>query len=164
MKRLLLALALVAGILILAAPAARACQHDGRHDFDFEIGTWKMSPSGDGHVVRRLWDGATIAQLIIPAPKERVRGSLLGLYNPATKAWSIYWADAQDGTLSTPLVGCFRSGIGTFTGRETAAGGSHFVRLVFSHIERSSFETVQSTSIDGRTWTNANKTIYTRSK
>lgn len=153
---LLHAAALVAA---LASPAPGA----GRHDFDFEIGTWAMAPSGDVHVVRELWEGATIAQLIVPAPVRHVRGSLLSLYDAKRDVWNVYWADANDGSLSKPLTGRFRNGIGTFTAADTRDGRPLLVRVVYDRITARSFRTVQSESTDGgRTWKNAIIWIYTR--
>jgi hypothetical protein len=136
--------------------------HDGRHDFDFEVGTWKIAPSGYGHVVRRLWDGATIAQLIVRKPSRRVRGSLLSIYNPSSRQWSIYWADAQEGTLSAPLLGHFRNGIGTFVSRDTANGGA-ITRLCIFNITSRSFQTIQDQSHDGgHTWSGRRGATFTR--
>ena len=150
-------------VALLAVPAAAA--GDGRHDFDFELGTWSMAPSGNIHVVRKLWDGATIAQLVVPAPAPHVRGSLLSLYDPSAHLWNVYWADANDGSLSKPLTGGFRNGIGTFIGPDTRAGRSILVRVVYDRITAHSFRTVQSESTDGgRTWKNAVTWTYIKKR
>ncbi|MBV9055218.1 MAG: hypothetical protein JO078_00320 [Candidatus Eremiobacteraeota bacterium] len=144
---------------LIGMPDAR----DGRHDFDFEVGTWKMSPSGNGHVVRKLWDGATIAQLIVPRPARHVRGSLLTIYRPSSREWNIYWADAGDGTVSRPLIGHFHDSVGIFIGHDSLNGRPALIRLVFSHISARSFQTVQSESVDnGRTWAGERTEIYSR--
>jgi hypothetical protein len=152
-----LATLLAAGFM--SAPDLR----DGRHAFDFEIGSWTIAPSGYGHVVRKLWDGATIAQLVIPKPARHVRGSLLSLYNPTSREWYVYWADASDGTLAPPLAGSFHDGIGTFTGHDTLDGRPVLIRLVYSHVTQRSFQTVQSISHDnGRTWSAGPRQLFTR--
>jgi len=136
---------------------------DGRHDFDFEIGAWKIAPSGYGHIVRKLWDGATIAQLVIPNPRRHVRGSLLSIYNPSSRQWSIYWADAKDGTLSSPLLGRFRNGVGSFVGRDSVDGHAIMTRLCIFNIASRSFQTLEETSSDGgRTWGGAKRATFTR--
>ena len=153
--------ALLSLLLAVAAPAASV--HDGRHDFDFEIGTWRMAPSGNLHVVRKLWDGATIGQLVVLHPAREVRGSLLSLYVPASDTWNVYWADARDGSLSPPLSGRFRNGVGTFEGRDAAGGRAVLVRLVISKIRASSFQTDQSVSKNGgATWGDHNVQTYAR--
>jgi hypothetical protein len=154
---------IVFAAMLLAVSIAAPSPSDGRHDFDFEIGSWTMAPSGYGHVVRALWDGATIAQLIVPIPVRHVRGSLLSLYDPNRHRWNVYWADATDGSLSKPLTGTFRNGIGTFTGPDTRAGHPIVVRLVYDHIAANSFQTERSESTDnGRTWSRAVKQTYSR--
>ena len=151
---------LAAALLVSLASPARG---DGRHDFDFEIGSWTITPGGYGHVVRELWSGATIAQLSVPAPARRVRGSLLSLYDPNRRLWNVYWADAKDGSLSKPLTGSFRNGVGTFTGADTRDGRPILVRIVYDRITASSFQTRQSESGDnGRTWTGTVKRSYAR--
>jgi hypothetical protein len=64
---------LVLFALLLAIAPGAASPNDGRHDFDFEIGTWTMSPGNYGHLARGLWVGATIAELIAPARATRAR-------------------------------------------------------------------------------------------
>jgi hypothetical protein len=150
---------LLVALSATSTPGAR----DGRHDFDFEIGTWKMEPSGYGHVVRKLWDGATIAQLIVLKPSRHVRGSLLSIYTPASRQWSIYWADAEDGTLSPPLVGHFHDGVGTFVGHDTIDGRAALTRLRIFDITPRTFQTVQAESRDGgHTWRSGETTAYIR--
>jgi len=157
MTHFALAALLAAGLT--SAPNLR----DGRHDFDFEIGRWTIAPSGYGHIVRKLWDGATIAQLVIPKPGPHVRGSLLSLYSPSTRRWTIYWADAVDGKLSPPLAGSFRDGIGTFLGHDTVHGHPVLIRLLYSHVTQRSFQSVQTVSHDnGRTWTAGTTQLFTR--
>jgi hypothetical protein len=148
---------------VLVASLASPALAGGRHDFDFEIGSWTITPGAYRHVVRELWSGATIAQLIVQAPVRRVRGSLLSVYDPNRRVWNIYWADANDGSLSKPLTGGFRNGIGTFTGADTRDGRPILVRIVYDRIAASSFRTVQSESSDeGRTWMSTAQRSYTR--
>jgi hypothetical protein len=152
-------------VLVMGASAllGTAAPPDPRHDFDFEVGTWTMSPSGNTHVVERLWEGATIARLIVPKPVPHVRGSLLTVYHPGSQRWYIYWTDATDGSVSPPLVGGFAHGIGTFVGPDVENGRHVLVRLVFSNVTAKAFQTVQSVSHDnGKTWDAGVQTIYAR--
>ena len=150
--------------LLLAISPIATTASDGRHDFDFEIGTWTLSPGGADHVVRELWFGATIAQLIVSKPTPHVRGSLLKLYDPARRVWNIYWADAGDGSLSSPLTGRFRDGVGTFVGIDTSGGTRASIRIVYDHIAQRSFRTLQSESTDGgNTWSRPTVKTYARS-
>jgi hypothetical protein len=49
-------------------------------------------------------------------------GLALRLFNPATRLWSIYWADINSGSLDPPLVGSFENKIGHFFARDTYKG------------------------------------------
>jgi hypothetical protein len=66
------------------APQSASAEHDGQHDFDFEIGTWKLHASRLQHpltgstswtdsdgvvVVRKLWDGrGNLAEIELNGP------------------------------------------------------------------------------------------------
>jgi hypothetical protein len=158
--RLAKVMAHVMGALALLGATA---QPNARHDFDFEIGTWTMSPSGNTHVVERLWEGATIARLIVLKPVPHTRGSLLTVYRPGSQQWYIYWVDSSDGSVSAPLVGSFSHGVGTFVGSDVENGRHVLVRQVFSNVSANAFQTVQSISHDGgKTWDRGDPTFYTR--
>jgi hypothetical protein len=45
-------------------------------------------------------------------------GMAVRLFNPATRLWSIYWADNNTGTLDKPVVGSFENNVGRFYSRE----------------------------------------------
>jgi hypothetical protein len=49
-------------------------------------------------------------------------GVALRLFNPATRLWSIYWADSNSGSLDQPVVGSFEGKIGHFFARDTYRG------------------------------------------
>ena len=46
-------------------------------------------------------------------------GVALRLFNPATRLWSIYWADGNSRSLDPPVVGSFENKIGHFFARDT---------------------------------------------
>jgi hypothetical protein len=150
-------------------PALRA----GRHDFDFEIGTWKIHLSRrvkrlegsnewvefDGtSVTKPLWDGkANIEQFETDSPNLHIEGLTLRVYNPQTHQWSIYWASANDpevGTPIVPMIGEFHAdGTGEFYDQETWNGRSVYVRFIWSRITPNSAHFEQSFSADGgKTW------------
>src|SRR5215471_5696779 len=92
----------------------------GPRDFDFEFGAWKThlkrlaKPLSGSHewteltgtnVVRPIWDGkANVGELKVEGAGSRIEGMSLRLYNPATRQWSVYWANARNGELTTPMV------------------------------------------------------------
>jgi hypothetical protein len=167
--RPLLAAALLALALQPLAASAQAPDHDGSHDFDFEIGTWKTHVSRlvkpltgsttwvelEGtSVVRRLLGGqANLVELDISGSSGRIQGLSLRLYEPTSRQWTIRFASAADGELGLPTIGTFRNGRGEFYNEETFGGRAILVRNVWSEIsaERCRFE--QAFSDDGgKTW------------
>jgi hypothetical protein len=99
-------------------------ENDGRNDFDFLIGTWKVHHRSlktrlkgstqwveyNGEMVsRKILNGlGNIDENIIHMPTGLVRAITLRLFNPESKEWSIYWATDQMGTLDVPMIGGFR--------------------------------------------------------
>jgi hypothetical protein len=144
-------------------------QRDGRHDFDFEIGTWKthlsrlVNPlSGSTtwveyegtSVVRKVWNGlANLVELEAEGPAGRFQGLNLRLYNPQSRQWSLTFANANSGILGPPAIGEFRNGRGEFYSQETLNGRSILVRFVISNITADSCRFEQAFSDDGgKTW------------
>jgi hypothetical protein len=150
-----------------AQPAAQ--RRDGRHDFDFAIGTWKtklkrlVRPlSGSTTwvelegttVVRKIWDGqANLAELRIGTADGPIHVLSLRLYNPESRQWSLNAANSSSGTLSVPTVGEFKEGRGEFYDQEVFEGRTILVRNVWSDITANSCRFEQSFSDDGgKTW------------
>ena len=162
-------------------PASSAPQHtgvepDGQHDFDFEIGTWKIHLSPAPGSVGRLHDlegpirrhhglaekSGTVAPISAgirnrqPRPTGHIEGLTLRVYNPQTRQWSIYWANSKDPALGQPIqpmVGEFKNGRGEFYDQELWKGRSAYVRFIWSNITPNSAHFEQSYSEDGgKTW------------
>lgn len=151
---------------------AAAAQHDGAHDFDFLIGDWKAH-------VRRLperlvgstkWDvydgisnhhklldtNANFEQFEVGSAdgKLHIKGQTLRMYNPATRQWSIYLLDLDQGTLDTPpVVGQFTDGRGEFYNQQNWKGRVVLVRYQWFNLSPKSARMEQSFSPDGgKTW------------
>ena len=172
MSGLLAALPPVPGLAVQdpdAAAAAGATAHDGQHDFDFEIGTWKtrlkrlQDPlSGSTSwveyegtsVVRKIWHGrANLVELDVSGPTGRIEGLSLRLYDPRSRQWSLNFSSSRTGTLSPPTIGRFENGRGEFYAQETLDGRAILVRFVISDITPTSCRFEQAFSADGgRTW------------
>jgi hypothetical protein len=148
------------------APAAR---RDGSHDFDFEIGKWKVrnnrliqsstgAPSWiqfDGTSdARKVWNGrADLLELESDAPSGHSEGLILRLYNPESHQWSVTFASSADGALSVPSIGEFTNGRGEFYAQETVGGKMMLTRSVISDITPTSYRLEQAASADGgKTW------------
>jgi hypothetical protein len=148
-----------------------AGQRDGQHDFDFELGTWKIHLKRllqpltgsstwiqfDGtSVTRKSWDGrAQLEQFETDNPTTgHIEGLTLRLYNPESRQWSLYWANGKDGALGIPPnIGEFKNGRGEFYDQELYQGKAIFVRMVWSGITPNSAHSEQSFSDDGgKTW------------
>ena len=155
-----------------SAPSAlqAATPRDGQHDFDFEIGTWKVHLKKlqhpltgsttwiefDGTIAARaVWDGrANFDEFEADSPSGHIEGLTLRLYNPQSRQWSLYWANPKDGTFSgPPQVGEFKNGIGEFYCQDTYNGRMILIRYVWSAITPNSAHFEQSFSADGgKTW------------
>jgi len=144
-------------------------ERDGSHDFDFEIGTWRvhirrlLHPlSGSANwieldgtsVIQKVWNGrANLVELEADGPTGHLEGLSVRLYNPQSRQWSINWATSDGGTLGQPTIGEFKSGRGEFFDQEPFNGRAILVRLVFSDITLNSCHVEQAYSDDGgRTW------------
>jgi hypothetical protein len=174
--RKLLAIA-VASILVLASaatgaesPAAPpAAERDGQHDFDFEIGSWKIHLKRlkdrlvgshewvdfDGtSVTRKLWNGKSqIEEFETDSVDGHIEGLTLRTYNPQTHEWSLYWANSKDGRIDVPQVGKFRNGVGEFYAIDTWKGKTVLVRFLWTKTETASPHFEQAYSEDGgKTW------------
>jgi hypothetical protein len=154
------------------AVASVAAYRDGQHDFDFELGTWKIHLSRlqdrlagsttwvefDGtSVTRKVWDGrANFEEFETDSPTGHIEGLTLRVYNPQTRQWSIYWANSKDPALGQPIqpmVGEFKDGRGEFYDQELWKGRSVYVRFIWSDITPDSAHFEQAFSDDGgKTW------------
>jgi hypothetical protein len=156
---------LIGGIASAQAPAPR----DGAHDFDSHIGTWKTQLSRlqkpltgskiwveyEGTtVVRKVWDGrANLVELTADGPAGHIEALSLRLYNPASKQWSLNFANSRGGTLSTPTIGEFKNGRGEFYASDTLNERAILVRFVIANVKDDVIRFEQSFSDDGgKTW------------
>jgi len=161
-----------------ARVAARPALRDGSHDFDFEIGTWRVRHSrllrpfttspewvrfdGTSKASRIFNRGAVLVEMESDAAGFG-DALLLRLYEPDARQWSISATDAASGGLGQPLIGEFRSGRGEFYGQDVVNGRAMYSRSVISEIAASSFTLEESFSDDGgRSWELHSISRYTR--
>jgi len=155
-----------------ASNPANLPQRDGSHDFDFLIGNWKAH-------VRRLpdrlnnsdtwveYDGISNHKKILDSnanfeefdvtstdKKLHIKAQTLRLYNPASRQWSIYLVDVDNGTLGLPpVVGSFTGNRGEFFDQEDFKGRAILVRYMWLNISPQAARMEQSFSPDGgKTW------------
>jgi hypothetical protein len=173
----------VLGYTLHAAPAfsqtnsvaseaqSSAKERDGSHDFDFEIGSWKIHlrrllhpltgsttwVEFDGtSVTRKVWNGrANLEEFETDGTAGHIEGMTLRLYNPQTRQWNINWATSKDGAMGVPTIGEFKNGRGEFFDQEPSGpnGSVILVRFIWSEITPNSAHFEQSFSEDGgKTW------------
>jgi hypothetical protein len=116
----------------------RPSSTSSQHDFDFLVGTWKLRNrklksrlthstewiSFESRVeMHQILNGlGNIDKYTDQASGKPYEGVASRLFNPATRLWSIYWADSKSGSLDPPVVGSFENKIGHFFARDTYKG------------------------------------------
>jgi hypothetical protein len=147
-------------------------QRDGSHDFDFLIADWKahvrrlpdrlnnsnvwVEYDGISNHHKVLDSNANFEQFEVTSTDKKlhIKAQTLRLYNPATRQWSVYLVDLDNGTLDTPpVVGAFSGKRGEFFHQETLKGRTILVRYVWLDLSPNSARMEQSYSPDGgKTW------------
>ena len=144
--------------------------HDGAHDFDFLIGDWKahvrrLPDRLNGSTRWDTYDGISRHKKILDSNANfeefevtgrdknlHIKAQTLRLYNPATRQWSIYLVDVNNGTLGLPPVtGQFTGHRGEFYNQDDFKGRKILVRYVWLDISPRSSRMEQSWSADGGT-------------
>jgi hypothetical protein len=151
-----------------AAPQATT-ERDGQHDFDFELGSWKIHLKRRLHpltgsntwidfdgtsTTRKVWEGRSqLEEFETDGAGGHIEGLTLRLYNPQTHQWSLYWANQKDATIVAPQVGQFKDGRGEFYGQDTLDGRLIYIRFIWSNTNSDVPHFEQSFSNDGgKTW------------
>ena len=149
-----------------------APEHDGQHDFDFEVGTWNIRLKRLHHrlvgstnwvefdgtsVTRKVWGGrADLEEFETDSPTGgHIEGLTLRLYDPQTHQWSLYWATSKSGAMGVPTIGEFKNGRGEFFDTEPSGpnGRSILCRFVWTNTNTDTPHFEQSFSEDGgKTW------------
>ncbi len=144
-------------------------EHDGNHDFDFEIGSWNIHLSRladrlagsttwvkfDGSsVTRKIWDGrADLEEFETDSTEGHIEGLTLRLFDPQSHQWRIYWANGKDAILDPPMIGEFQNGRGEFYCQDMWKGRAVLVRFIWTETNTKSPHFEQSYSGDGgKTW------------
>ncbi len=143
-------------------------ERDGQHDFDFELGLWKMQLRRRLHpltgsdtwsnfqadsVTRKVWQGRAQVEEVEAAGPLPIEGLTLRLYDPQSHQWRLYWATSKDGAMGPPMIGEFNHGTGRFFDQELFQGKAIYVRYVWKDLPPNSAHFEQSFSDDGgATW------------
>jgi hypothetical protein len=146
-----------------------AAVEPGQHDFDFAFGTWRthvrrlkdpLSGSNDWveydgtHTIRKVWNGrANLGELEADGPAGHIEAVSPRYFDPQTHLWRVSYGSPRDGSLTSPLVGQFKNGLGEFYGQETYKGREILVREIYSPIDASTRRLAVAYSADGgRSW------------
>ena len=152
--------------------AATKKPRDGRHDFDFEVGSWnahvktlahRLSHASDwdefsGTVVTRklpMLEGWNESEMQVDSPKSGKHIELLAvrLYNPTTHQWAIYGSSIKTGIFDPPIIGQFHDGRGELYSQDTWEDRPIFVRFIWTSVDADHTHLEQAYSDDGgKTW------------
>jgi hypothetical protein len=150
-------------------PMPKPAPHEPSQDFDFFFGRWKVH---NRRLKERLagsaeWEEFDALQECRPIlggmgnQDEFVTdafgdthfiGMTVRLFDPKTRAWSIYWIDNRRVVLEPPVTGRFEHGVGTFYGRDEFKGTPILMRFIWTaDPEHPRWEQAFSTD-DGHSW------------
>ena len=153
-------------------PPLQPALHDGRHDFDFEVGAWKCTvrylmhrltgstqwDNFEGTVVTRtlpMLEGWNESEMQVESPTTHTRIDILAvrLYNPASRQWSIYGSSIKTGVFDPPQIGQFINGRGEFYAADTWQGRAILIRYQWTSVNPNKTHFEQAFSQDGgKTW------------
>jgi hypothetical protein len=146
---------------------AIAMIHDGRRDFDFFFGDWRVQHrllrrrGGDCHEWVEFAGTAACRPLmggicnVEEAHMEGrgTQGVAFRSFDIARRTWSIHWVSGDDGLVGEPVHGRFENGEGRFYGVDVDAGRPVKVSFLWSDITPDSAQWSQAFSYDdGQTW------------
>lgn len=153
---------------VASTPAPAAADLTGLHDFDFQVGEWRvhhrrlkpgsrewMEFDGTCRNSPLMGGRANLEEHTLNAPAGPYRAIGLRAYDPNTGRWAIRWRDERYPSfpLDPPVTGRFENGVGSFYSDYESEGKPMRVRYMWSHITRSSARWEQATSADaGKTW------------
>jgi hypothetical protein len=147
----------------------------GLRDFDFLYGDWKIHH----HRLNRRLVGQTawtdfegtsrarpllgglgnIDENVLDLPSGRYEAATVRLYDAKQGLWSIWWIDARNPGIDSPMQGSFADGVGTFYADDVHEGIPIRVRFLWTEITAASARWAQAFSVDGGTTWETNWTM-----
>lgn len=142
----------------------------GQHDFDFELGSWKIHLNKLRHplrgstkwvdfdgtsVTRKVRDGrAQLEQFETESPGAgHIEGLTLRRDNAQSHQWRLYWANRKTGIMDPPQVCEFHNGRGEFFAADAIHGKTILIRFLWSDSNTNTPHLEPSFSDDrGKTW------------
>jgi hypothetical protein len=146
-----------------------ASENSKASDFDFLLGTHKVRHKrlktrlvasseweefNGTHKMEQLLNGiGNLEQHLMCFPEGQIEGMALRLFNPATRLWSIHWADSISGKLDVPMVGSFKNNVGFFYARDHYQDKPILVQFKWDVTNKKQPVWSQAFSMDkGETW------------
>jgi hypothetical protein len=143
--------------------------NDGRHDFDFWMGSWKVHNRYLKERLKGSTDWVEFESTVNARPlldglgnEDEFRtdhgGGFIGMsfrfFDPEKKTWAIYWADSRrPGKLDPPVFGSFDGETGSFQGADMLNGKPVLVRFEWSGVTTATPRWEQAFSGDGgKSW------------
>jgi hypothetical protein len=144
-------------------------EQDGRADFDFLVGRWKVHNRRlrerlKGSTDWEEFEGSSVARTVLGGlgnmdeitlerASGRVYGMTVRLFDPTSQQWRLYWASTIHGIFDTPVIGRFKDGRGVFFAHEPFEGQYILSRFIWSAITATTCRWEQAFSTDGgQTW------------
>jgi hypothetical protein len=138
---------------------------DGRGDFDFFLGSWRISARRLRHRFANsdLWEPVTgstrVFQILqgsgnmdedeFQLPGQVYVGGMLRLFDAKANAWFTYGLSRDSGAPQPPLSGRFHAGRGDFFGEDTEGGRPVKVRHLYFNSTPTTCRWEQAFSLDG---------------
>ncbi len=146
-----------------------ASENSSARDFDFLVGKWRIHNKklnkrlagcqdwtefeAAGECRKILKGFGNTDSFITEFDGKPFEAITLRLFNPATKLWSIYWADSQKVVLDVPQIGSFENRIGEFYARDIFEGKPIIVKFKWDTTDAEMPIWSQAFSADnGKTW------------
>jgi hypothetical protein len=152
----------------LDVPETAAAEEDGRRDFDFLIGTWRvgnrklanpLDPGGEWLEFTSRSETSlvhaglgNVERYVAPAMPGRghYEGLAVRLFDPVSRTWRIWWASTvRPGFLEIPMVGRFVNGHGVFDCDDVIEGKAIKIRFDWTSTPPASARWQQAFSTDG---------------
>jgi hypothetical protein len=147
---------------------------DGRHDFDFLFGRWRLhnrrladlldpdctewvqfeATAQTQPILGGLGNIERFSAPAVPPSGRPLQAITLRLFDPATGLWRIWWtSSSRPGHLDPPVEGRFSNGHGEFLGHDMVGGQLVTVRFLCKDITATSARLEQAFSYDdGHSW------------
>ena len=143
---------------------------DGSHDFDFEIGAWRVRHrrlqerlvhcgdwdefDGTSDMRTLLGGRGNVEDNVLSFPEGEYRAVALRSYDPSAGTWAIWWLSSSDPhKIDVPVIGRFADGVGAFFADDTLRDMPVRVRFLWLKTDTTSPRWEQAMSSDGgATW------------